>query len=69
MMMPEVSGRQFREMQMSDPALSEIPIVIMSADLQMEKTTADLRPAGWLAKPIHLDVLLAEMDRHCKKAS
>jgi len=57
LMMPTMSGWQFRAEQRQDPALARIPVVVISA----ERLTRDAIPAGvaaFLPKPFELSTLL-----------
>lgn len=57
--MPVMSGRDFREAQIADPALASIPIVLMTASSAVEDLVGDLRPAAVIKKPVGMDSLLA----------
>lgn len=50
--MPLMPGWEFRERQLADPALADIPVVVVSSSLR--QVSADRR----LRKPFDLDVLL-----------
>lgn len=53
-MMPVMNGWQFREAQLADPALAQIPVVVMSSvDASAINANAKLN------KPVELDVLLS----------
>jgi CheY-like chemotaxis protein len=58
LMMPVKDGFAFREEQVKDPILSQIPVIVMSADepaIEKMKRVADIE---YLKKPIELDELL-----------
>lgn len=55
MMMPTMNGWQFREAQQRDPALAEIPVVIMTGDSHVADKAAKVGAADYLRKP--MDVL------------
>ncbi len=57
--MPGMSGLEFREAQLEDQRLAQIPVVILSAD---ERTRCP-GVAGWLRKPVELDQLLAAVEK------
>ncbi|MBX3187284.1 MAG: response regulator [Labilithrix sp.] len=65
LMMPLMDGYQFRAEQRSDPILSDIPVLIFTADGNAEDKAASLGAAGFLRKPIDLDVLVAEIAAYC----
>jgi CheY-like chemotaxis protein len=62
LVMPEMSGWEFRQVQVHDPALAGIPVVVVSAS---DPGTA--RPDRHLPKPFTIDDLfdtVAELVRH-----
>jgi len=59
MMMPIMDGKQFRDEQLRDPAIAEVPVVVMSGDAHVDERMAELRVAKWLRKPLDIDDLLA----------
>jgi CheY-like chemotaxis protein len=63
--MPVMDGWQFRHEQRSDPALSHIPVVVVSADGGLEEKVRGLAAAEVLAKPVTLERLLAAVGRFC----
>jgi CheY-like chemotaxis protein len=58
LMMPVMNGWEFRQRQRQDPSLSQIPVVVISADSNVREKAARLGVAGYLAKPIEFDTLL-----------
>ena len=65
LMMPVMDGRAFREQQLQDPDLAEIPIVVFSAYRDVAKTAGELHAVGHLPKPLKLEELLRMIRRHC----
>jgi two-component system response regulator MprA len=63
LMMPVMNGWQFRDEQAHDPQLSPIPVLIISGDGRVAEKTTALGAAGYLRKPIDLDVLLGTVAR------
>lgn len=57
--MPLMDGWEFRSWQQQHPALRQIPVIILSADGNGERTCAILKPEAYIEKPIDLDTLLA----------
>jgi len=53
LMMPVMSGWEFRRVQLDDPALAGIPCVVLSAS-----APGQARPDRFLAKPVGVDELL-----------
>jgi CheY-like chemotaxis protein len=58
LMMPIMDGWQFRREQTRDPTLSAIPVVVLSADGNVQPKAAALRAAGYLQKPVEVENLL-----------
>ena len=65
LMMPVMDGRTFREHQLQQPGLSQIPVVIVSASREAEQTAKDLNTAGHLPKPLNLKTLLQILRNLC----
>ena len=65
LMMPLMNGWQFRAEQSQDPALSAIPVVILTADWGSLSRAAELGVAACLRKPVDLGALLPLSRRHC----
>ncbi len=63
LMMPEMSGWQFREEQLKDPRLREIPVVVITAS----RYGADTIPASEiLFKPVGLGELVDAVHRNAR---
>jgi CheY-like chemotaxis protein len=60
LMMPGMNGWEFRAAQRSDPELSEIPVIILSALGRV----AGMDAAGFIQKPFDLEDLLSAVRRH-----
>jgi len=58
LMMPVMSGEQFRSAQLADTRLAMIPIVIMSAAQELTQTGQRLKAAAVLKKPLGIDPLI-----------
>ena len=67
--MPIMDGHEFRAEQVRDPALAEIPTVVMTAADRAREKTAAMKPSDVLAKPVKLDVLLRQLRRYCGASS
>jgi CheY-like chemotaxis protein len=63
MMMPRMDGWTFRRIQEADPALADIPVVVMSAAPRDRLVPA--HPAAILQKPLDYDRLLQVVRAHC----
>jgi CheY-like chemotaxis protein len=69
LMMPRMSGSEFRMVQKVDPQLNVVPVVLLTADGRMEEKALALETDGAIRKPIDLDLLLTTIQRFNKKAS
>jgi CheY-like chemotaxis protein len=66
LMMPVMNGWQFRRAQVSDPKLSRIPVIVVTAaGARDDIPTIDAD--AWLAKPVDLDRLLATIAPLCSR--
>jgi CheY-like chemotaxis protein len=64
LMMPVMDGRTFRERQLGDPALSDIPVVLLSAHHDVARTAQELSVSAYMDKPLRLQRLL-DLVRQC----
>jgi CheY-like chemotaxis protein len=64
-MMPVMDGATFREEQLRDPDLAEIPVVLISAHRDLTQQAKSLKAAAYLEKPLKLKELLALTHRYC----
>ncbi len=69
LMMPEVSGWEFRAQQLQDPALARLPVVVVSGQGLSVQEVSRLNVDGYLKKPVDLDELLATVARYATPAS
>src|SRR5437870_2371426 len=51
LMMPAMDGWTFRHEQRRDPAIAEIPVVVLTADAHVEEKAKELEAQGHIAKP------------------
>ena len=63
--MPVMNGWQFRAEQRRDPALSGIPVVVLSAGEHLAEQMVPLGIKDYVRKPIALDHLLRTIERYC----
>ena len=66
LMMPIMDGWEFRRRQVEDPAIAQVPVVVLSA-LDPARG-ADLNGAAFLKKPLDFDRLLELVRRFCAHA-
>jgi CheY-like chemotaxis protein len=64
LMMPGMSGLEFRQHQLADAALSPIPLVVVTA-YGRTADSASLRGADILGKPIDVDRMLTAVQKRC----
>lgn len=64
LMMPIMNGWDFRALQLQDPALATIPVVVLSADRDIRLKAASISAHDYLAKPVDLNVLVEAVRRH-----
>jgi CheY-like chemotaxis protein len=64
LMMPVMDGWQFRQEQIRDASLADIPVIVVSAAGRdrLEKIQAD----AYLSKPVDLDELLGCVTQFCR---
>jgi CheY-like chemotaxis protein len=65
LMMPVMTGWEFREEQRRDPLLAHIPVIVVSAAGGGPETVASLGAAHFLSKPVDFDELLASVRGCC----
>jgi CheY-like chemotaxis protein len=67
LMMPDMNGWEFREVQLHDQSVKDIPVVVMTAsrDLRRHPVDAD----AFLFKPFTLDELLEQVHRVVRPAN
>lgn len=63
LMMPVMTGWQFREAQRHIPALANIPVLVLSAKARLRAEAAQLDAAAIITKPIDVAQLLATIQR------
>ena len=64
-MMPVMDGWQFRAAQQTDPELSAIPVVVLTAHTSAKEAAEQMKAAGFLKKPVQLSALLSAVERFC----
>jgi len=66
LMMPRMTGWDFRKEQLNDPDLKDIPvIVITAANVSLASVRAHFGEVDLMPKPLSLEGLLALVRRHC----
>lgn len=64
--MPVMGGTEFCSERQKDPALSRIPVVVVTATGSPDQKVARLPINGLLRKPVGLDELLGTVERFCR---
>ncbi len=64
LMMPRMNGYEFRQEQLKDPSLAEIPVIVVSALKVSEEERHALRASAFLGKPVQLEELLGALNKH-----
>jgi CheY-like chemotaxis protein len=65
LMMPDMSGWEFREAQLRDPALASIPVVLVSGVSDLAEAAAATSASAFLSKPVDIEVLVQLVTRYC----
>jgi len=63
LMMPIMNGWQFHAQLQDDPILRTIPIIVASADANVQQQAAVMAVPAYLRKPLQLDDLLDAVER------
>jgi CheY-like chemotaxis protein len=63
LMMPVMDGWEFRNEQLADPQLSDIPVVVCSAAGPLRQHAASLKASAYLDKPVDPSELVAVVQR------
>ena len=66
LMMPVMTGWEFRKVQQSDPELAAIPVAIITGMPGMEKKAETIGAVDVLCKPSRVEELTALVSRFCK---
>lgn len=63
LMMPIMDGFQFREAQLKDPRIADVPVIVMTADGHVEDKQRRTAAKLLLRKPVDIDVILDAVAR------
>jgi CheY-like chemotaxis protein len=67
LMMPTMTGEEFRKAQLANADIRKIPVVVVSAHHDAPRIARRMRASGCLAKPIDFDQLGAVVARYCRR--
>jgi CheY-like chemotaxis protein len=65
LMMPRMSGWEFRRRQLADPRFAGVPVVVMTATTSLDE--AAIQADDILRKPLSLSSLVATIERHLSR--
>jgi CheY-like chemotaxis protein len=65
LMLPEMSGWEFRQEQLRDADLAVVPVVIISGVADLDRSAASLQPSDLFQKPFDMDRLIEAVERLC----
>jgi CheY-like chemotaxis protein len=65
LMMPIMSGWEFRDAQRQDSELCRIPVVVVSGMNDSARHAAWLEADGYVQKPIPVETLIETLNRYC----
>ena len=66
LMMPSVSGFQFREQQRATSSLRDIPVAVISGAPRPQEYHGNLGAVAYLRKPVDPAHVLAVVQQHCR---
>ena len=65
LMMPVMDGWEFRAAMLKEPALREVPVVLVSGVADLTQDARLLKAADYLTKPVNLKRLYALVEQYC----
>ena len=65
LMMPGVTGFQFRSEQRADASLRDIPVVVLTGGQHPSDYHANLHAVAYLQKPVDMEVVLEIVRKYC----
>jgi CheY-like chemotaxis protein len=65
LMMPVMSGWEFRQEQRDDPRLAQIPVAVLTGVRNSVEQISTLGAVGYFQKPVDLPALLATVAEYC----
>lgn len=68
LMMPKTDGWQFRKAQIHDPAIANIPVVLLSGAGNLSRAADELGARAYLKKPVDVGELVHTVWRYCDHA-
>ena len=68
LMMPVMTGEEFRNAQLANADIRHIPVVVLSAHHQAPHIAQRMKAVGCLMKPVDFDVLTSTLQRIMRRA-
>jgi len=68
LLMPEANGFWFREQQLNNPAIADVPVIVFTGAETNDVLTQALKVTEVLHKPVSADTLCAAVNRYCQPA-
>jgi CheY-like chemotaxis protein len=65
LMMPGTNGYWFRDEQLKDPALADIPVIVFTGAVEPDMLRQRMGVADVFCKPVSVDAVLEAVSRHC----
>jgi CheY-like chemotaxis protein len=66
LLMPGASGYWFREQQLKDPAIADVPVILFTGSETSDVLTRALKVTEVLHKPVSADALCEAVGRYCQ---
>lgn len=65
MIMPAMDGWGFRQIQLADPAIAHVPVIVLTGAPLPTLVHEQLKAADYLLKPVGRDHLVSVVDNYC----
>ena len=66
LMMPGLTGWQFREEQLRDPGIAKVPTIVLTGQNVERRDRQRLRVTDFLVKPVPPDLLIRVVGKYCR---
>jgi CheY-like chemotaxis protein len=67
LMMPVMDGEAFRNAQLRDAELKDIPVIVVTARHDGPASAKRMGASSCIGKPLNVQQVLAEVEAHCSK--
>ena len=68
LLMPQANGFWFREQQLNNPSIADVPVIVFTGSETTDVLTQALKVTEVLHKPVSADTLCAAVNRYCQPA-